>query len=531
MSNNFFILKGLTALSLDKLPTPLWSAALVVAAATLPAIWIYRLALHPLAKYPGPELAACSSLYFMYYIWTGYFPQHCETLFRRYKSTVIRVAPGQLVFNDPRSIKDIVGRSDVYRGNFALRVIGFAGTNVSNIRDPGEHRRKRRLMAPGFSNTALNAQEPGIVVPIVDKLVSRIAGAETDVVNLSDYFDCATLDIIGALSFGANFAMLDKLHDHPFLHVLPNVLRLSVIAQCIPEVFRFLSFINRHGPAWMTPKAFRGVVDFAGYHLNMRRQRDDTEFDLGSRQDIISIIAAGNEKFKGQAGYAHLGKYEMLGEATNLVTGETSFRHKIKSVDKLTRPGGGDTVATALTNTFWHLGQNPAVYERLVSEIRSEFLTSESIVSPKVAQKIPYLDAVINESMRVSPVLPGPMWRHTDNPIPVAGHMVPAHTELGAMRYNIFRNPEVFHRADEFLPQRWMDRNGEFKNDDLEASQPFGLGPRTCIGRNIAWMELRLIVAKLLWHFDWEAVTKEWNCPEYLVLYRGAMLMKAKARV
>ncbi|KAL5358309.1 cytochrome P450 [Aspergillus floccosus] len=512
MSTHSVDLEGLSVLTaIHKFPIPLWSAVLASAFAGILAVWVYRLTLHPLAQYPGPKLAACSSLYFMYYIWTGYFPQHCETLFRKYKSKVVRVAPGQIVFNDPRSLKDIVGRGDTYRGNFALRVIGFAGTNVSNIRDPGEHRRKRRLMAPGFSNTALNAQEPGIVVPIVDNLVARISESD-GTVNLTNYFDCATLDIIGALSFGANFGMLDKLDSHPFLHVLPSVLRYSVIAQCIPEVFRVLSYVNRYGPAWMTPKAFRGVVDFAGYHLNLRKQRDATEIDLGSRQDIISVIEAGNEKFKGKQGYTHLGKYEMLGEATNLVT------------------GGGDTVATALTNTFWHLGQNPAVYKRLVSEIRSEFTTPDSLVSPKIAQKIPYLDAVLNESMRVSPVLPGPMWRHTDNPIPVAGYMVPAHTELGAMRYNIFRNPDVFHRADEFLPQRWMQRDGEFRDDDLEASQPFGLGPRTCIGRNIAWMELRLIVAKLLWHFDWEAVTREWNCPEYLVLYRGPMVMKAQRR-
>lgn len=70
----------------------------------------------------------------------------------------------------------------------------------------------------------------------------------------------------------------------------------------------------------MTPKPFRGVVDFAGHHLNLCKQRDATEVDLGNRQDIISIIEAGNEKLKGQEGYTQLGKYEMLGEATNLVT-------------------------------------------------------------------------------------------------------------------------------------------------------------------------------------------------------------------
>lgn len=98
------------------------------------------------------------------------------------------------------------------------------------------------------------------------------------------------------------------------------------------------------------------------------------------------------------------------------------------------------------------------------------------------------------------------------------------------MQYNIFRNPDLFHRMDEFLPQQWMEREGVFRDDDLEVNQLFGLGLRMCIGWNIAWMELRLIVAKLLWHFYWEGVTNKWNCLEYLVLYQGVMWMRARKR-
>ena len=82
--------------------------------------------------------------------------------------------------------------------------------------------------------------------------------------------------------------------------------------------------------------------------------------------------------------------------------------------------GGGDTVATALTNIFFRLGQNLSVYQHLVTKIRTQYPTSASLLSPKLAREIPYLDAVLKESMRVSPVLPGPMWRHTDYPIHVA---------------------------------------------------------------------------------------------------------------
>lgn len=165
-----------------------------------------------------------------------------------------------------------------------------------------------------------------------------------------------------------------------------------------------------------------------------------------------------------------------------------------------------------------------------MTQIRRTFSTPAEIVSTKLAQQIPLLDAVLNESMRVSPVLPGPMWRRSDKPIQVAGHIVPGKTEMGAMRHNIFRNEDCFHRATEFLPQRWLERDGVFKDDNLETSQPFGLGPRTCIGRNIAWMEMRLITAKLLWNFDFEPITREWNCPEYLVLFRGPMYMKVTIR-
>jgi len=87
-------------------------------------------------------------------------------------------------------------------------------------------------------------------------------------------------------------------------------------------------------------------------------------------------------------------------------------------------PGGGDTVATALTITLFHLGQNPSVYKELTELIRDKFATFDSINAP-TAGKIPLLDAVLNEAMRVSPVLAGPMWRRTDIPIEVAGHMVP----------------------------------------------------------------------------------------------------------
>ncbi|KAI1424357.1 hypothetical protein F5Y12DRAFT_715305 [Xylaria sp. FL1777] len=67
---------------------------------------------------------------------------------------VLRVSPNRLIYNDAQAFKDLPGRSDV------LRVIGFTGNNVSTVYDPAEHRRKRRILAPGFSNSVLAKPPP-----------------------------------------------------------------------------------------------------------------------------------------------------------------------------------------------------------------------------------------------------------------------------------------------------------------------------------------------------------------------------------
>ena len=69
-----------------------------------------------------------------------------------------------------------------------------------------------------------------------------------------------------------------------------------------------------------------------------------------------------------------------------------------------------------------------------------------------------------------------------------------------------------FHRPDEFLPQRWLG-DAEFANDDRAVMQPSAVGPRNCIGRNLAYAEMRLVLAKVMFNFDLvldEGKTGQW---------------------
>src|SRR5271170_6826402 len=87
-------------------------------------------------------------------------------------------------------------------------------------------------------------------------------------------------------------------------------------------------------------------------------------------------------------------------------------------------------------------------------------------------------------------------------------------TSLMVPQFPTHRSPQNFHRPDAFLPERFLPANDpeysvEFANDDRAALQPFALGPRNCIGRSLAYAEMRLVLARLLWRFDLELASAD----------------------
>lgn len=82
--------------------------------------------------------------------------------------------------------------------------------------------------------------------------------------------------------------------------------------------------------------------------------------------------------------------------------------------------------------------------------------------------------------------------------------------QTSVSQYAAYRYERNFHRAEEFIPERWLkDKPEEFKNDARNVLQPFHVGPRGCIGKNLADAEMNLLLAKFLWHFDFELAEPE----------------------
>lgn len=169
--------------------------------------------------------------------------------------------------------------------------------------------------------------------------------------------------------------------------------------------------------------------------------------------------------------------------------------------------GGSGPTATALTGTMLHLVQNPSKLKELVEEIRSTFQRSSDINFASIAD-LPYLNAVINEGLRLSNPVPAGLPRI----VPpggdyYAGHFIPEGTCISIRPYAISRSEDYFANPDTFVPERWLskgDRPAEYGNDRLTASNPFSVGHRNCIGKSLAWAEMRLVLAKMMFEFDFE---------------------------
>lgn len=141
------------------------------------------------------------------------------------------------------------------------------------------------------------------------------------------------------------------------------------------------------------------------------------------------------------------------------------------------------------------LMRTPRAYKKLCDEIRSAFPTVEDMSFTKL-QQLPYLNACLDEGMRIFPSIPTGLVRTVhEGGDWVAGEWIPGGTTVSVHAWSATHTAANWTDPESFIPERWLD--GQYENDRKDASQPFSLGPRGCIGRHLSYLELRLILGNL----------------------------------
>ncbi|WCJ30117.1 cytochrome P450 family 71 subfamily A polypeptide 25 [Euphorbia peplus] len=164
--------------------------------------------------------------------------------------------------------------------------------------------------------------------------------------------------------------------------------------------------------------------------------------------------------------------------------------------------GGTDTTYTVLEWVMTELLKHPEEMKKLQNEIR-EIADNKSKITDDDLNKIPYLKAVIKETLRLHPPLPLLIPRTATQDVQIKGFKVAAGTQLLINAYAIGRDPKLWDRAEEFLPERFLNNGIDFRGQNYELI-PFGSGRRICPGVQFAMSNDELALAKLLYNFDWK---------------------------
>ncbi|KAL5560067.1 hypothetical protein UlMin_036278 [Ulmus minor] len=168
---------------------------------------------------------------------------------------------------------------------------------------------------------------------------------------------------------------------------------------------------------------------------------------------------------------------------------------------------GTDTIALLTEWTMAELVLNPAVQVKLHQELQLHLGNKDYLTDADVAN-LPYLHAIVKETLRVHP--PGPLlsWaRLSTSDVHLSnGMIIPSHTTAMVNMWAITHDPKIWEEPSKFKPERFMKSDGgadvDVRGGDLRLS-PFGAGRRVCPGRNLGLVTVSLYVAKLVQHFEW----------------------------
>jgi cytochrome P450/nitrite reductase/ring-hydroxylating ferredoxin subunit len=190
---------------------------------------------------------------------------------------------------------------------------------------------------------------------------------------------------------------------------------------------------------------------------------------------------------------------------------------------------GEDTTAYTLAWAVHHLCDVPEAVAALRREADATFAGEVVPVDIEQANRLAYAAAVANESMRLRPVAPNPLFEPTTDVV-LAGVAVPKGTLIVTLARQATLDPARFDTPQTFAPERWIEAGANGKAHDASVHVPFGSGPRICPGRSLAILEMRVALGAIYKNFDVERVGATADVRERLAFTLGPVGLRVKVR-
>ena len=368
-------------------------------------------------------------------------------------------------------------------------------------------KRQRRMVMAGFDPAHVKGYFPAMC-KVVGRLESRWKKSQGSEIDLQADLMRFTVDTITGLAFGADVNTLGSGDD--------------VIQRHLDKIF---------------PAVFRRNLSMIKY-WNYVRLPSDRALDrsvAAVRLAIQGFIAAARQRIEQHPGLRHEPGNLLEAMISAADQGDSGLTDADVAGNVMTMLlAGEDTTANSLAWLLALLWENPAVLKKLQADVDAKFALDTPYSIERLNQ-LDYMDACINESMRLKPVAPFlPMQASRD--VIIEDIQVPADTII----FGLFRSDSVDEKfvpnAASFDPQRWISQgeSGQSINSVKRISMPFGAGPRICPGRYLALLEMKSALTMLLTRFEIDRITTSDGQPaqEFMALTMAplGLTMRLKTR-
>ncbi|KAF5361514.1 hypothetical protein D9758_006134 [Tetrapyrgos nigripes] len=430
---------------------------------------VFHHCFHPLNRFCGPRLARWTRYYMAYYdvVKGGAWIEQLQKLHQMY-GPVVRVAPNELHFSNPRAYGDIYSATSKCTKDPNLYDSFPQVDSIFPQTDPREVSARRPLIAPFFSKQAVQTQVEGTIKSIVDQLINQLTrnhGPNQTPANLYRALRSTTFDIITTYCFAES---VDAVHYPGFHHNILYGMDFTIFYIPLAKHFRVVKFIVRNMPEWLAPVLNPSLKSVVG-------QMKDVE----TMVDKILLEPDTTD-------FPHRTIFHTLLEGSR--SGEHAAKRRSHSVTKkwlvdeglLLRLAGSDNVGNACVIGCRCILANPRILTKLVNELDDSWPDKNTQPKFEDLEKLSYLTAVIKESLRLSHGTTSPLTRIVGaGGATIAGQFVPEGTSVAIANSFVHLNPDIFPEPERFYPERWLQPDSRSLEKYLVA---FGKGPRSCIG-------------------------------------------------
>jgi enediyne biosynthesis protein E7 len=360
------------------------------------------------------------------------------------------------VINHPDDVKRVMltNHRNYTKGEGIDRVKILLGNGIMTS-EGGFWRRQRRMMQPSFHRRVID-QFGKLIHEVNQKYEARwtAAAASGEPVNVSEDTSELTLEIVLRSIFGTDLDKLERqMGQNPF----------EVVAK---QSNRDLKFAFQ----------FRSLAKLVLELIKTRHESDEEHFDF------LSMLMLTTDRETGQP----MGDRELIDEVLTLIV------------------AGHETTAAALTWTWYLVTQHPEVAGALEAE--SDKHAADGVLSLDAAESLSYTHQVLQESLRMYP----PGWLLTRRSVEadeLGGYAIAPRTDVFLSPYLLHRHPEFWSDPEKFQPERFAGADAAERHKF--AYIPFAVGPRHCIGENIAMFEMLVHMHAMTRRFRLKRATDE----------------------